>query len=328
MGRTALQITLALERYDRHLPFFDGTIDTAGPAKLNVLQVGQVFPLRHGIGRHERMILGREFDVAEFSMSSYLMAIDRGLPLTAIPVFPRRLFSPGQFYVHARSNLRTAADLAGRRVFLNAFQTTLSLLARGDLATYYGVPWERITWCVIAVEKVAFEPKPGVRIERLPADADPGLLLESGAVDAVIIPHPPPSMTSGRVAVRRLFDDPEAEELAYYKARGFYPIMHVVALDKELAARERWLPPALMQTFAAARTEAIACWEDPNFSRLAWGRRYLEREREQFGGDPWPDGLAANRASIEQHIAYSLDQQLIKTPLKPEDLFHPSTWTT
>lgn len=323
-----MQITLALDRYDRHLPFFDGTVSKAGAADLNVLQVGQIYPLRHGNARHERMIHGREFTAAEFSMSSYLMAIDRGLPLTAIPVFPRRLFSAGLFYVHARSSITTAADLAGKRIFANAFQTTLSLLAKGDLKSYYGVPWESMTWCVVAVEKVAFETKPGVRIERLPADADAGLLLESGEIDAVITPHPPPSITSGKVATRRLFDDPQAEELAYYKQRGFYPIMHVVAIDRDVAARAPELPMALMQAFAQARHHALECYEDPNFTRLVWGRRYLEQEQAKLGGDPWPDGLSANRASIAQYIDYSLDQQLLRKPLKAEDLFHPSTWST
>ena len=87
-----MQLTIALERYDRHFPFFDGTVKPPKGIELKIMQVGQSSAARDGIDRHGRMLKG-EFDVAEFSMSTYLMAIDRGLPITGVPIFPRRLFS-------------------------------------------------------------------------------------------------------------------------------------------------------------------------------------------------------------------------------------------
>jgi 4,5-dihydroxyphthalate decarboxylase len=79
-----LTLTLALEHYDRHVPFFDGTIQLED-VELKALHVAQLRPSRHGTNRHERMIRNLEFDAAEVSLSSYLMAKDRGLPLTATP---------------------------------------------------------------------------------------------------------------------------------------------------------------------------------------------------------------------------------------------------
>ena len=107
-----MDLTIALERYDRHFPFFDGTVKPPKGINLKTMQVGQSAPARDGLDRHGRMLKG-EFDLAEFSMSTYLMAIDRKLPITGIPVFPRRLFSAGLFYVLADSDLRTPADLHG-----------------------------------------------------------------------------------------------------------------------------------------------------------------------------------------------------------------------
>ena len=101
-------------------------------AQAEGLQVGQVEGLRDGIDRHGQMIHNRAFDVAEFSMSTFLMAIDRGLPIIGIPVFPRRLFSQSCFFVRADSDIEHPRDLVGRRVGLLSFQTTLSLLAKGD----------------------------------------------------------------------------------------------------------------------------------------------------------------------------------------------------
>jgi 4,5-dihydroxyphthalate decarboxylase len=315
-----MELTIAIERYDRHFPFFDGTVIAPDGVTLKPLQVGQTSPLRDGVSRHERMLKG-DFDLAEFSMSTYLMAIDRKLPITGVPVFPRRLFSAGLFYVRADSVFTMPSDLIGKKVALRSFQTTLSLLAKGDFKFEYGVPWEEIHWLVGHDEKIAFEPKPGVKIERLPEGTDAGLLLKDGKIDAVIQPHPPHSIVSGQVAVRRLFADADAEELRYFKKYGYFPIMHILAIRKELAEREPWLPEAVMTMFAQAREIADDYFSDPNWSSLVFGRRYYEREKQIFGKDVWPTGLAANRDNLERFMMYSRDQNLIRGDFAVDDLF-------
>lgn len=80
------KLTIALSHYDRHVPFFDGTVQPEG-VDLNVLIVGQSDVQRDGEERHERMLQKGEFDVAELSLSSYLMAKSRGMPFTAIRFF-------------------------------------------------------------------------------------------------------------------------------------------------------------------------------------------------------------------------------------------------
>lgn len=322
-----MDLTIALERYDRHFPFFDGTAKPPQGVNLKALQVGQSAMARDGKDRHGRM-LGGEFDLAEFSMSTYLMAIDRNLPLTGVPVFPRRLFSAGLFFVRADSPLHTPAELKGKRVAIRSFQTTLSMLAKGDLKFEYGVPWEDIHWLLEEEEKIAFAPKPGVIIEALPGGSDVGLLLDAGKVDAVVQPHPPPSITSGKVPLRRLFADPDAEEVRYFKKYGYFPIMHILAIRKDLAAREPWLPGAMMKMYEQACAIAADYFSDPAWSSLAFGRRYFEREKAMFGTDIWPTGLAANRKNLERFMMYSRDQGLIKRDYAVEDLLAPSVRDT
>jgi 4,5-dihydroxyphthalate decarboxylase len=322
-----MEISIALERYDRHFPFFDGTVKPRDGVSLKVYQVGQSHPARDGEDRHGRMLKG-EFDVSEFSMSTYLMAIDRGLPITGVPVFPRRLFSPGLFFVRKDSPLHTPADLRGKKVAIRTYQTTLSLLAKCDLKFEYGVPWEEIHWLLVDDEKIKFEPRPGLRIEQLPKGTDVGHLLRDGKVDAVIQPHPPKSMTSGAVPMRRLIDDPDAEELRYFKKYGYYPIMHILAIKKELAERNPGLPQTLMAMYADARAIAQDYYSDPNWSSLAFGRRYFEREHDMFGQTIWPTGLKANRANLERFMQYSRDQGLIRGDFAVEDLFAKSARDT
>jgi 4,5-dihydroxyphthalate decarboxylase len=134
-------------------------------------------------------------------------------------------------------------------------------------------------------------------------------------------------MTSGEVPLRRLFADPDAEELRYFKKYDF-PIMHIVAIKRELAEREPALPHAVMGMFAKARTIAEDYFSDPNWSSLAFGRRYFEREKAMFGKDIWPSGLAANRANLERFMKYSRDQGLIRGDYPVEELFAASVRDT
>ena len=103
-----LKLTMALSHYDRHIPLLDGSVQAEG-VDLQVLEVGQSEPLKHGRDRHERMLQKSEFDVCELSLSSYLMAKSRGMPFTAIPVFPRRLFSLSQMWVNVDSRDQLSA---------------------------------------------------------------------------------------------------------------------------------------------------------------------------------------------------------------------------
>ncbi len=320
-----MDLTIALERYDRHFPFFDGSVKAPAGTTYRALQVGQSHPLKDGIDRHGCMLHKKLYDVAEFSMSTYLMAIDRKVPITGIPVFPRRLFSSGLMFVRADSPITEPRQLKGKRVAIRAFQTTLSLLAKGDLKFEYGMPWEDIHWLVEDEEKIPFTPKAGVTIEMLPKGSDVGHLLRDGRCDAVIQPHPPESIMKGEVAVRRLFPDPDGEELRYFKKYGYWPIMHIVVMWQELADKNPWLPAALMEMWGQAKAISRDYYTDPNWSQLAWGRRHFEREIERFGTeDLFPTGLAVNRANIEQFIKYSKDQELIKGDFSVDDLFHPS----
>lgn len=321
------EITIAMDRYDRHFPFFDGTVAAPEGFTYKALQVGQSDMLRDGTARHEQMIHHQAFDVAEFSMSTFLMAIDRGVPLIGVPIFPRRLFSQSCMFVRADSDIEKPSDLIWRRVGLSSFQTTLSLLAKGDLKFEYGVAWEDIKWLLTSAEKVKFTPKPGVVIDYAPKGADLGLLLENGDIDAIFMPHPPHSVMKGKVKTRRLFRDTQGEEKRYFDKLGYWPIMHIVAMAPALAEECPSLPAALMDMFTQAHDICDDYYADPNWARLPAIRHLYEASREAFG-DPWKNGFAANRSNLERFIQYSHDQGLISECYAPERLFVASTLTT
>src|ERR1051326_8413149 len=158
------KLTMALSHYDRHIPFFDGSVKVED-VDLQVLEVGQSSPLKHGQDRHERMLQKAEFDICELSLSSYLMAKSRGMPFTAIPVFPRRLFSLSQMWVNIEAGIERPIDLIGKKVGLHSFQNTLATLSKGDLQSEFEVPWRKIHWVLSKKDNIPFEPEKGVQID-------------------------------------------------------------------------------------------------------------------------------------------------------------------
>jgi 4,5-dihydroxyphthalate decarboxylase len=313
-------LTLALSHYDRHIPLFDGSV-TAEGVDLEVLEVGQSNPLKHGQDRHERMLQKGEFDICELSLSSYLIAKSRGMPFTAIPVFPRRLFSLSQMWVNVDAGIKAPQDLVGKKVGLSTFQTTLSVLAKGDLQAEYNVPWRAIDWYISKDEAVPLAPMAGVKMQLLKPGQKIGAMLEKGEIDALMVPHPPKEALRGGGPIRRLFADPKAEEAKYFKKNGFYPIMHVVAFKDAVLSKNPWLAKSIAVAFDKAKETCMEYYDDPNWSRFVWGRHLFEEERAAFGDDPWPHGIAKNRANLERFIDYSLDQGLMEKRLSVEELF-------
>ena len=204
---TDLRLSMALSHYDRHLPFFDGSVQVDG-VNLEVLEVGQSSPLKHGQDRHERMLQKGEFDICELSLSNYLVAKSRGIPFTAIPVFPRRLFSLSQMWVNVDAGINSPQQLIDRKVGLSTFQTTLSVLARGDLQAEYAVPWRKIDWYISKEEAVPLGPLEGVRMQLLKPGQKMGAMLEKGELDALMMPHPPKeALRGGVVNAARIGDE-------------------------------------------------------------------------------------------------------------------------
>ena len=208
---------------------------------MQVLEVGQSHPLKHGQDRHERMLQKGEFDICELSLSSYLIAKSRGMPFTAIPVFPRRLFSLSQMWVNVNAGIKSPQDLVGKKVGLSTFQTTLSVLAKGDLQAEYNVPWREIDWYISKDEAVPLKPMAGVKMQLLKPGQKIGAMLENGEIDALMVPHPPKKRcaAAARFAACSPIRRPKRRSISARTAT--IPIMHVVAFKDEVLSKNPWL---------------------------------------------------------------------------------------
>jgi 4,5-dihydroxyphthalate decarboxylase len=309
-----LKISLALGSYDRHGPLLEGC---AQHPDVDV----RFIELDPQQGRHERFLQDFEFDAAELSLSSYLIAIDQCLPVHAVPIFPRRLFSQSQMYKNIHCRVDSPADLAGKKIGLSAYQNTLGVRAKGDLTHFYGVPRGTVTWVTPGKEVVDVQLPADLKIETRASMAEIEQEFVAGKIHAMFVSRLPKPFREGDANLARLFADPQAEEERYLRDEGYFPIMHVLALKRQLAERHPQLPRALYDIFEQARRRAMQRWIDPNWSLAMWGRRELERQEKLCGFDPWQNGREANRKNIERFALYSYEQGLTRRQLTADELF-------
>jgi len=318
----AERITIALDRYDRHIPFFMGLVKPPAGIEIEALEVGMVPPRRDGIDRHRRMLVDQEFDVAEVSLVSYILARQRGVPLIAVPTVPRRLFSQNHIFVNADAGITSPQDLAGKRVAIWAFQVTMSVLTKGDLQEEYGLSWRDVTWVTEQPEEIPSDAG-AANIERMPEGKTGAEMVLSGEVDAYIDPHPPEEIFTDK-RVRRLFDDTPAECRKYWQKHGYYPVMHLLAIKEGCIEKYPDLPGEIMRMWDNSRDQAYEFYEDHNFTVLPFGRYAFDNDINFFKSELWPSGLSANRKNLERFIGYMVDQELLEGPIPLETLFHES----
>jgi 4,5-dihydroxyphthalate decarboxylase len=320
-----LTLTLACTESDRTRALLDGRVTVPG-VDFTVLpgEPEDIF---------RRALRDRAFEVTELSMASHIVTTARGdSPYVGVPVFLSRAFRHSAIYIRTDRGIHGAADLAGRTIGLPEYQQTAALWVRGILREHYGVDTRGIAWRT-GGERVAITLPEGFDVR--PLGEDLPAALAAGRLDALIAPRPPACFVarsaraeeSRSAPVDRLFPDYRAEEIAWHRASGFFPIMHCLAVRRDVAERHPWLPLELFRAFARARELSLAELQLVNVLRvsLPWIAAAYEEQAALLGGDPWPYGFARNREEVAAMIRYAVADGLVAQPIPPEALFHPST---
>ena len=310
-----LHLTLATGDYESIRALKEGTVQPDG-IELTVLTD------MTSDTRHWRMLRNREFDIAELSMSNYLMAKYTGLPFTAIPVFLHRRFRHGFIFLNTSKGIKKPADLLGRRVGLRNFQATANLWIRGILEHEHGLPHRSVHWFKQDEEEVDWTPPADLDIQRIPAGKSVETMLVEGELDALIHPEIIQPILDKDHRVSRLFPNYRDLEIDYYKRTGIFPIMHTTAIKQEIVDKYPWVAINLMQAFEESKKAAYKRVENPRIVPLAWFRSFLEEQEELLGHDPWVYCLGEmNRNSLETLMQYSREQGLLGRKMSLEELF-------
>jgi 4,5-dihydroxyphthalate decarboxylase len=253
-----LKLTAGFWDYDRTRALMDGSVVPEGVAEIKHVNL---FPS----ATFQRMISRNEFEFSEMGLTFYLGTIQRDNPFIAIPVFPVRLFVHSAISVNANSGIASPEDLVGRKIGeLFFFGHDTGTWIKGILSDEYGVRADSVSYYVGGIDSyspkwdwVPLSPSKNIAVHQLGQGQTLDAMLRTGEIAALYSAISPPSLIA-QSNVRYLFADPEAAGRDYFKRTGIFPIMHTVAIRRDVYQNHRWLARSLYDAFKAAKEKALA----------------------------------------------------------------------
>src|SRR5512132_2915178 len=241
---------------ERVEPLMNGTVEVEGVTLISTYS--------HPAETFWRQLKFGEFEVAEMSMSSFLIARSQGVDMIALPAFPsRRLFQTELSY-HVDSGIEKPQDLAGKRLGVVEYQQTAALWLRGILEHDFGVSQYKVHWYMERSEEMShggatgFKPPPGISFNRIAPDKSLASTLLTHELDVAHIASPwvlranaldRSSRISAGAAdwnkVAPLFPDRISEGGRYFEKHGFLPVNHTYILRGDIHRRHPWLAASL-----------------------------------------------------------------------------------
>ncbi|GLA13149.1 hypothetical protein AnigIFM62618_009672 [Aspergillus niger] len=326
-----IPFSFAAPCYDRMVPLATGEVRPAG-LDLNFVE------LQHPRDVFDRMVRNGEFDASELSSSEYItrhVAGDR--TFTAVPAFPLRTFRHGYIVVNT-DRIKSPADLSGKRIGVQLYTMTAAVWIRGLLMHEYGVDLSSITWIEGRMDAPGAHGKPSVlirreggkplaSIEKNNSGKSLNQLLVDGEIDATIGAEVPSCLWDNEKAphIQRLFPNYKEAEKEYYRKTGIFPIMHLVAIRREVYDQHKWIATSLFQALNESKELVRKRTYMPGMIRcmLPWLREALEETVEVFGEDCWPYGIEKNRKTLEALVQYLYEQGMIERVVRVDELFAP-----
>ncbi len=311
-----LELEFPLMRYEIALPLYDGRVPIEGvtlrPATLPTTLFAENARYKSG-----------DFHVAELNVAFWLPAIENGWELVALPVFIKRKPLYQYIFCHVDAGIESPQDLAGKRIGVRQYALS-TIWLRGLLRHRHGVDLSGVRWIVWRKDVFPIH-DPHVRIE---APIDP----EKNAVDALLAGELDAQMADVSDAalferlesspqVRRLFPDYEAEHERLYRETGIFTTSHLIVMSKKLDRERPELAAKLLVAFDHAKRLA---YQDILGDNAGYTILFLrERMKEQVArwGDPWRNGVRANRAEIDAFVQYNHEQGITRRRLADEEIF-------
>ena len=321
-----LKLTFGCWDYDRTRALMDGRVQPDG-IDLNYLSM----PVEETFFR---MLRHKEFDVAEMSLSSYTVSMfNEARPFVAIPVFPSRFFRHSSIYINANSGIREPRDLIGKRIGTPEYQMTAPVWIRGILSEHYGVPVDSVTYFTGGEEepgrseKIKLNLPPNIKLESIGPEQTLTKMLLDGEIDALYTARMPSSFLKGGGKVVRLFENYEAVERDYFRQTKIFPIMHTIAIRRDVYEQNRWIARALMKALEESQKVTYQdLYETAALkAMLPWLTSHVEQAKREMGDDFWPYGFEKNEATLRTFLRYHFEQGLSKRLLEPAELFAPES---
>ena len=150
-------------------------------------------------------------------------------------------------------------------------------------------------------------------------------LLEAGEIQAILGSGLPAALRTNPGRAAAVSGLPR-RELDYYRRTRIFPIMHLVAMRRDVYEKHPFIATSLYQAMNDAKDLALAKMRDLGALRymLPGMPAELDEIDEVFGGDPWPYGVEAEPADAGG--AGALHGRAVadrRRPFRVDDLFVP-----
>jgi len=304
-----LPLTISIFKHGQWDALRDGDVSAEGIA-LEHVDLGSPY---------RPMVRDLAFDVAEVALTTYVCAKSFDVPITAIPIFSNRDVTMTPVVYNTRSGIQTPKDLEGKRVGLRSYTVTNNTQCRGMLAYAFGVDPAKVTW-VVADDAHVAQYKDPENVEYAPEGVSLEDMLNAGDIDAGIQLK---ASIGGDIQYLIPEDEADAVGLRFFRETGVYPIGHVMTVKDSVLAANPWVGPAMFHAFLASKDRYMAGIDSK--AEVSKRDEQALKNREIWGGDPFPMGLAKNRKSLEGMIKIYAEQRIIPSLTDVDSLFAENT---
>ncbi|WP_328855966.1 4,5-dihydroxyphthalate decarboxylase [Williamsia herbipolensis] len=325
---------MGVYRYEHTEPLFDGRVDIDGVDKplVSADLISDLF----------REAAGGGLDIAEYGLTYFVRTFEQDdSPFLALPIFPNRHFRHSALFVNADAGIDHPSDLVGKVVGEFAlWGHDPGVWMKGVLHDEYGITPDQMSWVIGGTDHPipSFDwiPQPvpeGVDVRHAGPDQTLAEMLERGEVDALLSVDVPRAFLDGTShRIRRLFPDHRTVERDYYERTGIFPMMHAIAVRRELAADAAFMRD-LYAGFDEAKTivqkQYLEGASKQHMSVITpWFSDLFASNRALFGDDWWPYGTSANRTALDTFLRYSHEQGLTRRRLQVEEIVVPALLDT
>ena len=314
-------ITLTCADYARVMPLATGEVKPDGIALTMILGSRGSWPARAEMLR--RAVQDPAVQGGEWSMAQYLYRIDKGdRRYVGIPVFPLRNFTARDLYIRRGGPIRSAAELAGKRIGMYSYTASGSIWYRHFLR-FIGLEPSTIQWWIGDIDTPWSAPMdqtlpPGVNAPAKGRSLSDMLI--AGELDAIYSPPRPEAYHPRTGPIVRLFPDFRLVEQEYFLKTGAFPPQHLIVLRREALEANPRIAKRLTEAFIAANDCFTAAQKGFPYA-TPWLEAELEETAAVMGEDFHPYGLERNRSQIDAFAGEAFRLGLTSRQITTEDYF-------
>lgn len=255
------------------------------------------------------------YDICEMAPTMYLMALERGAPITALPIPMTRRFRHSGLKKRKGLALASPKELEGRKVGVRNYSVTAAVWTRGVYTDDYGLDASRVTWVTEEPENLDDLDLPA-NVQRLPEGRKIADAINAGEIDVAF--DGLAGASDAEVEMEDVVANASQVEQHWFERTGIYPIHGVIVVRNDVLARHPGIELALWNHFTQAKQaylEQLPSIAEPSGD----DKRYLRLSK--YVGDPLPYGYAENEASLEALVRYVHTQKLVVSAADPLNLF-------